>query len=251
MIDTHCHVDLFTDPLSVARNAESKGITTIAVTYLPSHFVIAQQQLIEFKHVRPALGLHPLATANDHERELSLFCSLAVSANLIGEIGLDFSASGKATRTTQERSFEIILDVLRSADRFISLHSRAAEKAVLARLAQARVQPVVFHWFSGSRQELVQVLDAGHLISINPAMIRAPKWRELIALVPKTQVLTESDGPFVKCKGHPCSPQDISQVLTWLATFWDESVESVETQIRFNFARASRQSGSQQTNKPA
>lgn len=246
MIDTHCHVDLFNDPLGIARNAERKQITTVAVTYLPSHYVIAQEQLSGFKHVRPALGLHPLA-AKDHEKELSLFLRLAGTAELIGEIGLDFSGASKTTRNIQEKSFESILGSLQSAPRFITVHSRAAEQAVLAHLIKAAVQPVVFHWFSGSRHQLVRVLDAGHLISINPAMIRAAKWRQLITLVPKTRVLTESDGPFIKCEGHPCSPEDISLVLAWLSSFWNESVESVQNQIISNFAKASRKPALQAT----
>ena len=236
IIDTHCHVDLYDAPHDVVRDAEAKSIATISVTYLPSHFRLAQKHLHLHRCVRPALGLHPLSSA-EHARELLLFTELCPSVDYIGEIGLDFSAAGKQSRSTQEASFETVLNCLRDRPRFISLHSRGAEDVVLADLKGAGLANVVFHWFSGSREQLIRILDAGHLLSVNPAMIRAAKWKEFIRFVPRDAILTESDGPFVKQDGRPALPADMRRVIDWLATSWGQSREEAEHQVSRNCDR--------------
>ncbi|MBN1671100.1 MAG: TatD family hydrolase [Kiritimatiellae bacterium] len=236
MIDTHCHVDLYEAPCDVVRDAETRHVTTIAVTYLPSHFEMAQEHLRGQTFTRPALGLHPLA-AKDHAREIPLFKTLCAGQDLIGEIGLDFSAAGKVPRSTQEASFAMLLDCIRDRPRFVTLHSRGAEDVVLAHLERSGIVNAVFHWFSGSRAQLLRVLDAGHLLSVNPAMIRTTKWHEFIRLVPHDAILTESDGPFVKQEGRPAQPTDIPAVIDWLAASWQMRHELVEEQVGMNCRR--------------
>ena len=60
MLDVHCHIDQFKKPPIVARNAETNGVLTIAVTSLPEHFKLGHPHLINFKYVRLALGFHPM-----------------------------------------------------------------------------------------------------------------------------------------------------------------------------------------------
>ena len=230
MLDTHCHIDLYPNPLAIAAEAERESIDVVAVTYLPSHFALAQQHLKGFKHVRPALGLHPLAW-KDHSKEVAKFVSMAKDASLIGEIGLDFSPGGRSGRTVQEKSLAAILPSIADRPRFITLHSRGAEDEVLAHLKEAGVRKAVFHWFSGNKAQLIRVLDAGHLISVNTAMTRTEKWAELARLVPRNAVLTETDGPFV-CRGKiPTKPSSVADVLDWLGTQWRCNRDEVENCI--------------------
>ena len=235
-IDTHCHVDLYDAPISVVRAVEAKHIATIGVTYLPSHFQLAQEHLHMYAHVKAAMGLHPLSAA-EHARELALFKELCPIADFIGEVGLDFSAAGKASRATQEASFAAVLSSVSDRPRFVSLHSRGAEDIVLAHLEEAGVPNAVFHWFSGSRAQLLRVVDAGHLLSINPAMIRTAKWNDFIRLVPPQAVLTESDGPFAKQDGRPTLPTDMHIVIDWLSTSWHQTPQQVAEQVARNCCR--------------
>ena len=236
IIDTHCHIDLYKVPLDVVHDAEAQHITTIAVTYLPSHFRLAQHHLRTHSYVRPALGLHPLAV-QDHARDLPLFKTLCVQEDFIGEIGLDFSGAGKASRSTQETSFAIVLECIRDRPRFISLHSRGAEDVVLAHLKRAGLVNAVFHWFSGSRAQLIRILDAGHLLSVNTSMIRTAKWRDFIRLVPHEAILTESDGPFAKLDSRPALPTDMPIIIRWLAESWEQQPQEVEEQVARNCRR--------------
>jgi len=236
MIDTHCHIDLYKSPLDVIREAEASHTHTIAVTYLPSHFQMAKVHLRGHKYTRPALGLHPQAT-KDHEREIPLFKALCAEEDFIGEIGLDFSAGCKASRSEQELSFETALDCIKDRPRFISLHSRGAEDCVLGHLKRVGVTNAVFHWFSGSKSQLMRVVDAGHLLSINTSMICTAKWKEFIQLVPHDAILTESDGPFAKLGSRPGLPTDMSIIIQWLANSWKQPPKDVEGMIVRNCHR--------------
>lgn len=236
MVDSHCHVDLCANPIAVAKEAEKLKIATVAVTYLPSHFELAEQRLRPFKYVRPALGLHPMA-AKEHRQELPKFLALVERVQLIGEIGLDLSAGGKPMRTTQEDSFSAVVDAIKGTRKFVTLHSRGAEDVVFAHLKTASLTSVVFHWFTGSERQLIRVLDEGYSVSINPAMIRTKKWQEFIKLVPKSAVLTESDGPFAKHGKIPALPVHVYVVLQWLSENWKCSPETAAEIVDTNFSR--------------
>lgn len=234
MIDTHCHIDLYDDPLEVAAAAENLAIKTVAVTYLPSHFVLASKHLAGFKHVRPALGLHPLA-AKDHGPELKLFAECFGASEYVGEVGLDFSGGNKASKSIQEKSFATVIQHLKEASKFVTIHSRGAEDAALAMLREGGIGPVVFHWFSGSKRQLIDLLDAGHSISINTSMAATVKWSELISFVPRAAILTETDGPFVRISGRPAFPKDVEFVISWLADSWRVPLAVASRQISENF----------------
>ena len=90
MLDTHCHIDLYPNPHTIAKAVERQKILTIAVTNLPSHFEVGLPHLRGFRQIRLALGLHPLM-AEYHERERKKFKQTFSKTSYIGEIGLDFS----------------------------------------------------------------------------------------------------------------------------------------------------------------
>lgn len=234
MIDTHCHIDLYDNPLEVAAAAERLAVKTVAVTYLPSHFVLASKHLAGFRHVRPALGLHPLA-AKDHGPELKLFAECFGAAEYVGEVGLDFSGGNKASKPIQEKSFATVIQHLKKDSKFVTIHSREAEDAALAMLREGGIGPVVFHWFSGSKRQLIDLLDAGHSISINTSMSATVKWSEMISFVPRSSILTETDGPFVRISGRPAVPKDVESVVSWLAESWKVSPAVASQQIADNF----------------
>ena len=233
MIDTHCHIDLYDSPLEVAAAAERLAVKTVAVTYLPSHFIAASKHLVRFRHVRPALGLHPLA-AKDHEPELILFAECFNAAEYVGEVGLDFSGANKASKPTQEKSFATVIQHLKKAAKFATVHSRGAEDVVLEMLRAGGVGPVVFHWFSGSKRQLTNLLDAGHRISINTSMAASAKWAEMITFIPRSSILTETDGPFVRIAGRPAVPEDVGRVISWLANSWRVSPTVALQQVADN-----------------
>ena len=227
MIDTHCHIDQYDNPAALVKECESLEIRTIAVTSLPSHFEAARAHLEGYDFVRPALGFHPLVVAKNL-REALKFDRLAPTAQFIGEIGLDGSRSGRASLEKQVEIFSRILQSIRGKRRFVTIHSRQAVSETLECLSEAKMYPVVFHWFSGSKSELMAVLEAGHYISVNPAMTVSSRWGHDILEVPLERILTETDGPYSKVDARRAVPKDVAIVARWLASKFNKPLPEVE-----------------------
>jgi TatD DNase family protein len=236
LIDTHCHVDQFPSPEQVVRECEKSALRVVAVTNLPSHFVLAADRLRGHGLLSPALGMHPMA-ASEGIHELAAFKRMAAHADFIGEIGLDFSRHGQATKGLQELIFEEVLRAIANRPRFITLHSRGAEIPVLEALGRHKIRSAVFHWFTGSSEELDRVLQAGHFVSVNAAMLCTASGKKVIARADKSSVLVESDGPFAKIKGRPSDPNDITAVYRALAAHWAVNLAEAVESVANNFNR--------------
>lgn len=233
LTDTHCHVDQFDSPESLVRECSGKGIAVVAVTNLPAHYEIARQHLAGIPNIYPALGLHPLTVAK-HEAEVERFLWLAPNADYIGEVGLDFSFEGRGSKHLQIEVFNRLLSCLVDRPRFITVHSRRAEKETLECLIKAGLHKAVFHWYSGSLKGAEAILAAGHYFSINPGMIAARSFPSLIKLLPRNRILLESDGPHVIMQSRPARPTDIVRVCETLAQYWSVSADEAARQLEVN-----------------
>lgn len=235
MIDAHCHIDLYPNPLQVAGRCEQAGVVTLAMTNLPSHFAQGRPHLLGFRKIRLALGLHPLH-APRHPGEYELFKQNLTLTSYVGEVGLDFSREGVATKQQQLQSFAFVLEQVQGQKKLLSLHSRGAESEVMAMLVSAGIRLAIFHWYTGPVATLKNISAHGYYFSVNPAMIRSEKGRQLIAVMPPEQVLTETDGPFVQVGNRIAEPADVVTVINYLAAQWSLSSEEVMCRIRSNFA---------------
>lgn len=239
MIDTHCHIDLYSNPKSIAQDCERLGIITIGMTNLPSHFELGYPHLLNFKKVRLALGMHPLYS-NEHDKELPLFYKNLERTTYIGEIGLDYSKEGKLTKEIQLNTFRKILTVVQGKQKILSIHSRGAESDVLEMLVQYRIKSAIFHWYSGPVKIIQEAAELGYMFSVNPLMTKSKNGQNIIRAIPKGNILTESDGPFTEYEGKILVPSDVKVVLQYLASQWGMNTDVVEDMINDNFRKLIR-----------
>jgi TatD DNase family protein len=247
MHDCHCHLDLYHDPRIVAASAERARVHTVAVSNLPSAYYAARAHMRPFRYLRLCVGLHPLV-ANEHTpQERQRFLRAFDETHFVGEVGLDFSRYGKASKEKQIASFRFILGLLRQKPKFVTLHSRRAEATAVELLDEYRVHPVVFHWYSGSLRVLGEIITRGHFVSINHAMIRSKSGQQIINRIPKAQVLTETDGPFIRAEHAPAVPTDIGTIHKYLANLWKIPTSSVEERLDQNLGKCLRMTGASLT----
>lgn len=195
IIDTHCHFDMMPNPEAYISEREKVGDVVIGMTNLPSHFRMGRPFLKEYKHIRLALGFHPLLTAGNMG-EMALFKQLIDKTSYIGEIGLDFSREGIGTKDVQKSVLREILAELRGKKKIVSVHSRKAEKELLDLLCEYDIKNVIFHWYSGSVELIPSILKQGCYFSINEAMCRSKNGRAILESIPKDRLLTETDAPY-------------------------------------------------------
>lgn len=236
MVDAHCHIDLYPNPHKICEETENANIKTIAVTNLPSHFEIGYPHISRYKNIRLALGFHPLYSQNN-EFEMQVFKRNINKTSYIGEIGLDFSKKDKYNTNDQIERFDYIIRHVSREPKYITIHSRKAEKTTLDILDNYNVQPCVFHWYTGPLSLIDKIANSGHFFSVNPAMIKSKHGTDIIKRIPRSRILTETDGPFVKSNGKPIHPKHVKSILTCLACTWNIEIEEVQAQIYSNFKR--------------
>lgn len=97
-------------------------------------------------------------------------------------------------------------------------------------LIDKNINKAIFHWYSGSLSTLYKIVDLGYYFSINSAMVQSDNGKKIIAEIPKKQILTETDCPFIE-------NSDITSVHKYLAQLWEEPIPKVEQIIDLNFKR--------------
>jgi TatD DNase family protein len=234
-VDAHCHVDLYVDYEEVLAEAERERVYTVAVTNTPSVFWKMEALAKGSQYIRAALGLHP-ELAIERQGELVTFESLLPTTRYVGEIGLDFKRAPKASHDAQRQVFGRILRACAAGPaKFITIHSRGAEREVVDMIRATRIRVPVLHWFSGSLQNLDAAVQAGCFFSVNRNMCSTAAGQRIIARVPLDRLLTESDGPFTQIEGRATRPRDSMDLVERIATVVGSSGDTIRAAVMENF----------------
>lgn len=205
LIDTHCHLDFAGNAAELAAAYAACG-GALSGTCDPRDFERVRSKLAPYApRVRVGLGLHPwwVADGTCGEGEVALFERLAPAAPLISEVGLDFQPRRADTRDAQIEAFECVCAAAArpSAEfprRIMSIHSSAAATCVIDVLERTGCLDAcicIFHWFSGSQEELTRAIDAGCLFSVNERMLKTKRGRAYARAIPEGRLLIETDFP--------------------------------------------------------
>jgi TatD DNase family protein len=236
VVDTHCHLDLYQDPIAVIKRAAAVNVGIVAVTESPEAFKGLRLRLgRSMTNVAVALGAHPLKIAGLSEFQKALFLRLLPDAAFVGEVGLDFSSEGLASKKLQVAFFERLLSHPLARQIPMTVHTRGASTTALPMLVESAAKAVL-HWYSGPANLIDQALNAGLYFSVNPSMLKTKTGVRVLEAVPRDRVLLETDGPFIRVAGRPCEPTDVSFVLNALTTVWDMSASEVRQQLDSNLA---------------
>lgn len=238
MIDFHCHLDLYPDPVAVAAGCRERGDYVLSVTTTPKAWRGTAALAKGSTRIRTALGLHP-QLAHERHRELALFEAILPETRYVGEVGLDGMPELRPHQEVQRSCFERILCACASAGgRVLTVHSRRAAEAVLdAWERHPAAGTMVLHWFTGSRRELERASTLGCWFSVGPAMVRSARGREMLSFMPQDRVLTETDGPFARGRDGPLKPGDVGEALTAFGSVWRVPTEEAADRIALNLRR--------------
>ena len=88
LVDFHCHLDLYPDPVAAIADAEAAGVYTLTVTTTPKAWPRNLALTQGTSRVRAALGLHP-QLVSERSSEISLWETYLPEARYVGEVGLD------------------------------------------------------------------------------------------------------------------------------------------------------------------
>lgn len=207
LFDAHCHLDLMACPDTVADETTALGLGLFDCGVDPRDFAAAKTRGSHYPYVIAGVGLHPwwLADGRCGTAEIDLLCEVAAQERFIGEIGLDFSARFAGSEPLQIQALKRLCDALVQhplTGRVISIHAVRSAGTVLDVLeSHGLLTPrsdsptVIFHWFSGTSDELAHARNAGCYFSVNERMLASKRGREYARQIPLDRLLLETDAP--------------------------------------------------------
>lgn len=207
LFDAHCHLDLMAYPNTVADEAAAIGLGVFDCGVDPRDFAAAKKRASRYPNIIAGVGLHPwwLVDGRCGTAEVDLLCKLASRERFISEVGLDFSPRFTGTEGMQTQVFERLCQTLSQRplpDRVLSIHAvRAAGIALDTLKSHELLTPspnspaIIFHWFSGTSDELIRARNAGCYFSVNERMLASKRGREYVRQIPLDRLLLETDAP--------------------------------------------------------
>ena len=165
-----------------------------------------------------------------------------LTKSAIGEVGLDFSARFAGSEPLQIQALDRLCDALVQyplAGRVISIHAVRSAGTVLDALeSYGLLTPspnspaIIFHWFSGTSDELVRARDAGCYFSVSERMLATKRGREYARQIPLDRLLFETDAPAepqadTSARQLIASLKSVSRRIAELKNCAVESVESI------------------------
>ena len=243
LFDAHCHLDLMTHPDAVADEATALGLGLFDCGVDPRDFASVHGRTRRPPTVIKGIGLHPWWLADGHcgFDEINLLCEVAAQERYIGEVGLDFSARFAGSEPLQIQALDRLCEALAQhplTGRVISIHAVRSAGTVLDILESHGLlipnpsSPVIiFHWFSGTSDELVRARNASCYFSVNERMLASKRGREYARQIPLDRLLLETDAPAqpqadASAQQLITSLKSVSRRIAELKNCAEESVES-------------------------
>lgn len=245
--DTHCHFDF--PPFSGQEReslalAEQAGVRRIIVpTVMADRFARVLKLAHDYPPLFAALGLHPLYIEQHQEAELEQLATLLAGRPpklvAVGEIGLDLYMEHPQFER-QQRVLKAQLKLAKEYDLPVILHSRRSHDQLAAMLRRADVpRRGVVHGFAGSLSQAQAFIRLGYYIGVGGTISyeRAQKTRSVMAQLPLTSLLLETDAPDMPLAGYqgqPNRPERAVEVFQTLCQLRSESPDDIAAQVQHN-----------------
>ncbi len=157
---------------------------------------------------------------------------------VVGETGLDYNwVHDTAGRAAQADSFRRHIGLAKRLDKVLQIHDRDAHSDVL-RILEEEGAPArtVFHCFSGDAEMAKVCADRGYYLSFagTVTFTNAPQLREALAAVPPSQVLVETDAPYLTpmpYRGRPNAGYLVPITVRAMAQVLNRNLETVCGQL--------------------
>ncbi|MCU0277874.1 MAG: TatD family hydrolase [Candidatus Nanopelagicales bacterium] len=260
VVDSHCHLDIGAQgrdgepgipvdlALSAAEAVGIEGVIQVGVDVASSREAVAIAH--DWAQVKATVALHPNEAPRihaDHGQQALAAAwdqieALAGDAQVvgIGETGLDFFRTDPPGRAAQESSFRWHIGLAKQLNKTLVIHDRDAHNDILRVLDdEGAPQRVVMHCFSGDAAFAREVTERGWYCSFAGVVTfkNALALREALDVVPRDQILVETDAPFlapVPHRGKPNASYLIPLTLQTMADHLGADLDELCQQVRAN-----------------
>lgn len=245
--DTHCHFDFppfAGDESASIALAAAAGVTKIIVPAVAAQYFQRVSDLAaNYTALYAALGLHPIAIAEHAISDLELLEQYlqkkASKLIAIGEIGLDLYMDSPQF-DQQQLLLDAQLKLARRYDLPVILHSRRSHDILAGHLKRHSLPRTgVVHGFAGSLQQAERFMALGYRIGVGGTITypRASKTRAVMAALPLSALLLETDAPDMPLngwQGQPNRPERAALVYQTLCELRPEPADEIAAALKDN-----------------
>ncbi|MEK6874237.1 MAG: TatD family hydrolase [Nanoarchaeota archaeon] len=256
LVDVHCHLEheLFQPDLdAVIKRARDAGVKHIICSGVnpPTNKQVLDIAKKYSDIVRCSLGIYPidaLGIAPDatglaiHKGVIDLDDEFDFINNHkdqivgIGEVGMDYHWD-QEHHVQQKANFERIIEFTEKLHKPIIIHSRKAEADCIQMLKSSRLKKVNLHCFSGNKHVIKEAADAGFFFSIPANIVKAQNFQTLVKLVSLSQLLTETDAPWLSPDQKRNEPVQVLRSIEMIAHIKGLTIEETSLAIFGNYQR--------------
>jgi TatD DNase family protein len=241
LIDAHSHVDRYDLVDEQALGSALAEITQHRILTISNSMDLASyKRNLEIGEmcslVLPTFGVHPW-NAPEYADRLDDLRGAIEQSPMLGEIGLDhYFVQDTSTYPAQRKVIEFFLGAAREQGKIISLHTKGAEREVLALLDQYEIPRVIVHWYSGPLDIFREMVARGVYFTVGIEVLYSEHIQTIVQEIPSRQLLTETDNPggpkgFI---GEPGMPVLVKDVVQGVAEARRTTTESIVQMVRVN-----------------
>ena len=261
LIDTHTHLyeDQFREDCDeMIQRALDAGVSKMIIPNVDTTTIIPMLNL-QHKYpnnIFPMIGLHPCYVKPDtYQKELDLIQQYLFpeTANIeeikklnttfcaVGEIGIDLYWD-KSTLEIQKEAFVTQCKWAVEKNIPVAIHSRDATHILIDILKQLKHRPKgVFHCFTGSREEAVEIIKLGFYLGIGGVVTyKNTNLRETLKNISIDSIVLETDAPYlppVPFRGKRNESAYVKYVAETLSTVYNMSIDELANSTTQNAER--------------
>jgi len=246
LVDSHCHLDYASAeerPEIIARARRAGVGTLLTISTKLGEFPAVRAIAESDSDIWCSVGIHPHEAASDPPIDAAGLGALTAHPKVvgIGETGLDFYYE-HSPRAQQEAVFRTHCAAARMTGLPLIVHTRDADAATAAILAEERPPAGMIHCFSTGRELAEKALELGFYISLSGILTfaKANELRAIARDLPLERLLVETDAPYLApapLRGKRNEPAFVVHTAKRLAELKGVSPEELASITTANFFR--------------
>lgn len=243
MIDAHCHVD-FKEYNKNRKEVMERAQRKLRAIINSGASLGGNRRTLKLKDeypgfLYPTLGFHPKNAAKADsvviDEAIKEIVDNIHKAVALGETGLDYSnLKSEEHKSRQISVFKKFIDLAVEYEKPLVIHARDAERKALEMVKNSPIPEIIFHCYGGDAQTADLIVDEGYYLSFSTIICFSKHHQRLVREIPLSNMLTETDSPYLSPFKGRNEPAFVEEVLKTLAQVKDTDLDEVDKKTQKN-----------------